>query len=209
MRKYFITGLIILLPLVLTLGVLIFVFNLLTEPLAGAVAAIFDHYDILENGFLFINGRQLQEFVSQILVLIFLFLFTVSLGAIAHYFFFKTMIDVWNYLVHKIPFISTIYKTCQELINTLFNSNSNSFKQVVMTPFPSPTAKSIGFVTREDILGGYVAVFIPTAPNPTSGFLILYKPEELVHLDMSVEMAFKYIISCGVIETSFNQVERK
>lgn len=201
-RKYFITGLIILLPLVLTLGVLIFIFNLLTEPLAGLVAAFFDHYNIMADGFLFINGHHLQEFVSQVLVLLFLFFFTVLLGWVTRYFFFELIADFWNYLVHKIPVISGIYKTCQELINTLFSSNANAFKKVVMVPFPSPTAKSIGFVTQENLLGGRTAVFVPTAPNPTSGFLILYKPEELESLDIPIDTAFKYIISCGVIEAS-------
>ncbi len=201
-RKYFITGLIILLPLVLTLGVLIFVFNLLTEPLAGLLAAFFDHYNIMEDGFLFINGHHLQEFVSQLVVLLFLFLFTVLLGWVTRYFFFELIGDFWNYLVQKIPVISGIYKTCQELINTLFSSDTTAFKKVVMVPFPSVTSKSLGFVTREDLLGGRTAVFVPTAPNPTSGFLILYKPDELEPVDMPVDTAFKTIISCGMIQAS-------
>lgn len=197
MKKHFITGLIILAPLALTLAILTFIFNLLTEPLAGVVSTLFDRYN-------FLSGKQLQTLVSQVLILVLLFFLTVSLGAIARYFFFSYLLAVWDYILHKIPVISTIYKTSQEFIQTLFGGSANSFKQVVMVPFPSPETRSVGFITRDNVEGlvpgkKMVAVFVPTAPNPTSGFLMLYNPEDITHLDMKVEEAFKYILSCGVL----------
>lgn len=208
MKRYFVTGLILLSPLALTFAILMFIFNLLTEPFAGIVAAIFNRYALFEGGFLFLNGHQLQTLVSQILILIFLFFLTVSLGAIARYFFFSTLVNVWDYTIHKIPVISSIYKASQDFIQTIFGGQGNSFKQVVIVPFPNRETQSLGFITRDHIEGlvpgeKRVAVFVPTTPNPTSGFLMLYKPEDLTYLDMKVEEAFKGIISCGVILTPF------
>ena len=199
MKRYFITGLIILAPLALTVFILAFIFNTLTEPFAGMVAAIFSKYGLFNLG-----GRQLQEFIAQVLVLIVLFVFTVLLGAVTRYFFFNTLLNIWDYTLHKIPIISTIYKTSQEIIQTLFGSKANAFKQVVMVPFPKEGAHAIGFVTKDSVQGmvpgeARVAVFVPTTPNPTSGFLMLYRKEDLVFLDMKVEEAFKYVISCGVV----------
>lgn len=214
MKKYFITGLIILAPLALTVAILMFFFNLLTGPFAGIVAAIFDRYNLLENGFLFLNGRQAQELVGQILVLIFLFAFTVLLGAITRYFFVNSLLRFWDYTLNKIPVISTIYKLSQDVIKTLFGSKTSSFKQVVMVPYPAKGTLSIGLLTCEKLEGlvkdiSLVTVFVPTAPNPTSGFLIMFKPEDVIYLDMKVEDAFKYVISCGVIMSPFSVVEAK
>lgn len=210
-KNYFFTGLIILLPLALTFWILAFVFNILTEPLAGIVSSIFDRYDLFENGFLFLSGKQLQEFIAQILIFIFLFAITVSLGAITRYFFIKSLIDFSDWILLKIPFISPIYKGCQDLINTLFSSDSKAFKTVVLVPFPEKGNLTIGFLTCDNLDIGikkkFVSVFIPTAPNPTSGFLVLYPPDDLIYVDMKVDEAFKYVISCGVIAANFNKVK--
>lgn len=210
MKKYFITGLIILLPLAVTIAIALFVFNLLTEPLAGALAKMLDHYDLLEVDLLFAKGHQIQYFVSQILVLGFLVLFTILLGAIARYFFVNYMIGIWDQVMHKIPLIRSVYKASKDVINTLFTSTSNSFKQVVLVPFPYQGAYSIGFITQEDASidssDSKIAVFMPTAPNPTSGFLMLYEKKDVIYIDMKVEDAFKYVVSCGVIPTPFKSL---
>jgi uncharacterized membrane protein len=135
---------------------------------------------------------------------------------VGRWFFFHYLIKFSDYLFHRIPFIRAVYKTCQDVINTIFTTDTKAFKQVVMVPFPNTETRSIGLVTRESIPNfengektDLVAVFVPTTPNPTSGFLLLYKEEELVHLNMSVENALKYIISCGVITTPFNQISQE
>lgn len=211
MKKHFITGLVILLPLALTLAVLIFLFNLLTEPFVGIVQAIFVRYDIFANGFLFFSAAQIQTVTAQILILLFLFYFTVGLGAIARHFFINYIIRLWEYVLHRIPVVSSIYKTCQEVITTIFADKNNSFKQVVLVPFPGKDSRCIGMITSDNVEGlgtpegkTYVAVYVPTTPNPTSGYLMFFEREDLIYLDMKVETAFKYIISCGVIPTTFN-----
>lgn len=210
MKKYFITGLVILLPLAVTAAIMIFIFNLLTEPFAGAVSTILNRYHLLENGFLIFNAAQIQFFISQILVLTFMFFFTVFLGMIASWFFIHYILRFSDYMLHKIPFVNTVYKTCQDVINTIFASKTKSFKQVVLVPFPNPDSHSIGLVTQDNLQGitkdhknPLTAVFVPTTPNPTSGFLMLYDPKDIIYIDMKVEEAFKYVVSCGVILNSF------
>lgn len=212
MKKSFITGLVILLPLSLTLAVVAFLFNFLTEPFLGISRALLGYSGLLNRGFLFLSADQLQTVVSQILIIISLFIFTVFLGFIARWFFFHYILRFWESLIHRIPIISTVYKTCQDVIKTIFTTNSNAFKQVVMVPFPNPGTKTIGLVTRESlpeadgVMGSdLLVVFVPTTPNPTSGFLTIVKREDVVFLDMSVEDAFKYVISCGVIMSPFKQ----
>ncbi len=212
MKKYFITGLVILLPLAVTLGVLMFLFNLLTEPLAGLMAAFLDKYDLLEKDFFFISGRQVQFFISQVAVLVLLFAITVTLGMLARYFFFASLLRFWDWLIHKIPLISTIYKASQDVINTVFTSDTKSFKQVVLVHFPNKETTAVGLLTQDNIPGfgnpneTFAAVFVPTTPNPTSGFLVLYPKSDLIYLDMKVEDAFKYVISCGVLSPGFQKI---
>lgn len=208
MKKYFITGLIILLPLALTLAIVIFLVNLLTDPFVEIVQSLLDRYGLLDQDFLFLSSEQLQYVFSQILILLSLFFLTVGLGFVARLFFFHYVIKAWDYIIHQIPFIRSVYKTCQDVINTILKSDTKSFKQVVVVPFPSPESHSIGLVTRENLKGlpsrdgkKMVAVFVPTTPNPTSGYLVMFEEDSIEYLDMKVEEALKYIISCGVILT--------
>lgn len=214
-KAYFITGLVILLPLALTLAIVLFLFNSLTEPFVGIVKSILGHYNLLDSGFLFLSAAQVQKLFSQLIILVLLFFFTVSLGVIARWFFFHYIVRFWERILAKIPFIRGVYKTCQEIIHTLFASSSNSFKQVVMVPFPSQESFAIGFLTNENLSSlndkeaALVAVFVPTTPNPTSGFLMMFKEADIIYLDMKVEDALKYVISCGVLPASLNRISKE
>lgn len=215
LKAYFITGMVILLPLALTLAIVIFLFNLLTEPFAGIVKSILNYYNLFESGFIFLSADQVQKLFSQLIILVLLFFLTVSLGLIARWFFFHYLVRIWETMLAKIPFISSLYKTCQDIIQTLFAGSSNAFKQVVMVPFPSRGILTIGLVTNENILAiedkkePLIAVFVPTTPNPTSGYLMMFKEKDLIYLDMKVEDALKYVISCGVIPTDLKAVTRE
>lgn len=216
MKKSFITGLIILLPLALTTIIILFLFNLLTDPFAGILNSFIEKTSIFENGFLFFTREQIQYIVSKLLILTSLFFFTVLLGIIARWFFISYLLKYTDALFHKIPFISTVYKTCKDVIDTIFTTSSNAFKQVVLVPFPNPDTYSIGLITKENVPGlsdqkesQMISVFVPTTPNPTSGFLMIYKAKDLIYLDMKVEDALKYTISCGVIPTQFNHMKKE
>ena len=210
MKKYFLTGLIILLPVTLTFVVVAFLFNLLTEPFLGITHLLFTRYNILNKGFGFLTAHQVQMIVSQILILVVLISFTILLGFFARWFFVHYLLKLWEYIVHRIPFVCSIYKACKDVIKTVFGSKTNAFKQVVMVPFPSPETKTIGLLTRDSFKGieklvgeELVVVFVPTTPNPTSGFLTIFKKKDIIPLDMPIEDAFKYVISCGVIIPPF------
>ena len=216
MKKYFITGLVFLLPLALTLAVVVFVINFFTGPFEGIVRNIFHHYGLLDTGFLFLSADQTQLFVSRILVIILLVLFTIVLGMLTRWFFITTLIRMGDYILHRIPLVSSVYKTSQDVIKTVFASSTKSFKQVVLVPFPNASSRTIGLVTQEQVFPmkedqttPLVAVFVPTTPNPTSGFLMMYKPEDIIYLAMSVEEAFKYVISCGVILDHFKVISKE
>jgi uncharacterized membrane protein len=215
MKKYFITGVVLLLPLALTLAIVLFIVNFLTEPFVGIVKALLDHYGLFGNGLLFLTSDQVQKYFSQLIILILLFFCTVGLGFLAKWFFFHYLVRLWEWVLNRIPFVRSVYKASRDVINTVFTTGSNSFKQVVIVPFPSKETLSIGFVTKENIpaiipgAGPLVAVFVPTTPNPTSGFLMMFEEKDITYTDMSIENAFKYVISCGVISSSFNRMSKE
>ncbi len=110
--------------------------------------------------------------------------------------------------VVKIPFIGTIYKSAKNIITTIFSDKSTSFKEVVLVEYPRKGVFAIAFITSycnrnneisKKIGGGVISVFVPTTPNPTSGFLLYLREDEVIRLNMDVETAFKIIISGGII----------
>lgn len=206
MKKYFITGLIVLLPLVVTIAVVVFLVNFLTKPFIGFVSAILAQFDIINKGFLFLTPEQTIKYGSQILILVVLFFVTVVIGIITKWFFIKSLLGLGDRILHKIPLVNTVYKTTQDIIKTLFVSDKNSFKQVVMAPFPKEGSYVLGLIARESpeycsekVGSPLFSVLIPTTPNPTTGFLLMYRKEDLIFIDMKPEDAIKYIVSCGVI----------
>lgn len=211
-RKYFLTGLAVLLPVTLTILIVIFVFNLLTAPFAGMIKGALSYHHLLQK-----TPEKLQELLSQLIILVLLFFFTIFLGMIGRWLLIRYIIRFSERLVQRIPFIRAVYNTCKDVIKTLFTSQNKSFKQVVLVPYPNDKIYTIGLVTRDDMrgLGSYadedlVGVFVPCTPNPTSGFLMMFKKKDLIFLEMKVEDAFKYIISCGVISIPFEaQAKRK
>ena len=206
MKKHFITGLVILLPLTVTILVLGFLIRFLTQPFVGLVSNFLAQLNIVNRGFLFLSPDQVIKYFSQFLILITLFLVTVCLGMVTRWFFINALFRLGDKILHKIPIVNTVYKTTQEIIKTLFVSDKNSFKQVVMAPFPGPGSYMIGLISREAppncskaVNDELISVLIPTTPNPTTGFLVMFRKKELVYLDMKPEEAIKCIVSCGVI----------
>ncbi len=206
MRKYFITGLVILLPLAVTIAIVVFIVNFLTLPFIGLVSNFIQKFEIINKGILFLSPHQVIRYGSQLLILICLFLFTVGLGMIARWFFFKTLINFSDKILRSIPIVNKVYNTTQEIIKTIFVSDKNSFQQVVMVPFPRVGTYVIGIVSREapsmcnEAAGNeMISVLVPTTPNPTTGFLMMFKKSDVHYVDMKPEEAIKYIVSCGVI----------
>lgn len=206
MKKYFITGLIILLPVTVTLLLVRFALNFLTKPFIGFMTSLLSHTKIKNLTFHFLSSDQLIYYGSQIIIIIGLILTTLIIGYITQWFFIKSLMSFSDKLLKKIPIINKVYKTTQDIINTIFITDKKSFKQVVLVPFPDKTTYSIGLVSRsspevcsEAKNAELITILIPTTPNPTTGFLLMFKKEDLIYLDMKTEDAVKYIVSCGVI----------
>jgi uncharacterized membrane protein len=117
----------------------------------------------------------------------------------------RQLVGYWEDLMQRIPLVRSVYGGVRSFTESVLSS-SNSFRQVVAVEYPRPGIWSIGFVTAEDVAevsrrtGQHVkCVFVSTAPNPTSGFIILVPQDQLVPLDMSIDAAMKMIVTCGVV----------
>jgi uncharacterized membrane protein len=198
MKKYFFTGLVTLLPLAVTVMAVMFVVNLLTKPFMGLVTQLLSSLPI--------QSEDLIRTISQISILLIIFLFTLCIGMLARRFFFKVLMKLGEQLLSSIPIANKIYKTTREIFHTLLSGEKNSFQQVVMFPFPHAGSYVLGLISRdapqtcnksgdEDL----ISIFVPATPNPMTGYLIMRPRSELIYLDMRSEDAIKYIVSCGVV----------
>jgi uncharacterized membrane protein len=199
MKKYFLTGLVTLLPVALTIWVVEFFINFLTKPFSGIISLLIDHFPIA--------SPQLIKTLSQILILIGLFFFIFFLGLVARKFFFNHLIRFGDRMLDRIPLVNKVYKTSKEIVKSIFSTTEKSFSQVVLITFPYDESYCLGLISKdaprtcsaaegEDL----VSVFIPTTPNPSTGYLIMRKKTDLIFLNMKTEEAIKYVVSCGVIQ---------
>ena len=138
-------------------------------------------------------------------------------GVFAANLFGRKLVGFWEAILGRIPLVRTIYTSVKQVLETLFTSKSESFRRVVLIEYPRKGIWSLGFQTNEALAAAreasgknLVSVFVPTTPNPTSGFIIMLPSEDITQLDISVEDGFKFIISMGVIvpegpDTDFSQ----
>ena len=203
MKKYFFAGLALLLPVAVTVWVIKFFVNFLTKPFIGIVTPLFTTYIHLP----FHVPEQAIRTISQILILVALFVFTWFLGFVARRLFFNQLLRFGDQLLHKIPLVNKVYKTSKDIVQSLFNSKKGSFQQVVLLPFPYKGAYCLGLISSDSpstcsksVDAEMVSIFIPTTPNPTSGYLVMCRKEDLIFLDMKGEAAIKYVVSCAVIQ---------
>jgi uncharacterized membrane protein len=196
MKKIFLTGLACLLPFTVTIMITLWVLNILTKPFMGIVSPLFAVLPISE-------GLTLK--LSQLLVLALLFMFILFLGMVGRWFFFEKLLKLGDRLLNRIPLFNKIYKTTKDAVRGLFAHDSTSFQQVVMIPFPSPDSFVLGLVAMdapetcsEATQEALVSIFLPTAPNPSNGFIIMRPKSQLIYLQMSSSEVLKYVVSCGV-----------
>lgn len=205
-KKYFKTGLLLLIPLVVTAIIVLFIINFLTSPFIHILANIFRSYDIFNSSFLFLTQTQILFLASRMIALILLLACTILVGFLGKMFFINYLLRVGDYLMMRIPLVNKIYKTAQEIVTTIFSSQSQKFSAVVLVHFPHSNGLNIGLVASPVNAVGTdpkfvdrIAVFIPSALNPSIGLSLLFKREELIFVDMKVEDALKFIVSCGLI----------
>jgi uncharacterized membrane protein len=188
LRNLLVTGIFVLLPVVVSIKLLIWGFNQLDSILGG----------------IFSNYFKIKMPGLGLLALLLLVMFT---GIFARNFLGKKLIEFAEQLIAKIPILSGIYGTTKQIADSFSRTDKTVFRKVVLIEYPRQGIYSPGFLTgnapsETEIRTGYklLHVFVPTVPNPTTGFLVMVPEDEIIYLDMSVEDGFKLIISAGVIK---------
>ena len=196
-RNAFLTGLLIFLPLGTTVFVLNFLLGLFQEPATRLAYEL----GIKEESFFF-GLETLLAIVGLLLGVLALTL----LGFLSNYFLGKFFIGVTEKFLGKVPFLSNVYHSAKQIVETFGKENRAVFQEVVMIEYPRPDCYVLGFVTTEasgetvEAIGKQLTnVFVPTTPNPTSGFLLLLPRKDIFPLDMSVGEGMKMLISGGAV----------
>ncbi|MGE5196799.1 MAG: DUF502 domain-containing protein [Anaerolineae bacterium] len=215
MKKYLATGVIILLPLALTMIIIFWFFDLLTEPFIGLVEALLAPYRKASRVSL-LQYDAILLFASRLIALALLFIIIFLLGFITHKFFSKSIERLTSRMFLRIPFIKTIYSLSRDVTKSLFSSNGKTFKQTVLVPFPSKETHAVGFVTgdlpetlKKVMTEAEVSVFVPTSPHPISGFVLLSPKRQLLDIQMTTEEAFGFLLSCGAVHPPEGHLEKK
>ena len=201
LRKWLLSGLLVLVPLIITLWVLDWVVSTLDQTLT----------------ILPFSWQPDQLFGVHIpgLGVAFAFLVVLSIGAMASNIIGNRLVNWWHALLHRIPVVRSIYSGVKQVSDTLFSEKGNAFRKALLVQWPHPGMWTIGFLTGSpagDVLrqlraqvppGGeteeFHSVFVPTTPNPTGGYFVMVRRTDCVELAMSVDEALTYIVSMGVI----------
>lgn len=202
-RRSFLTGLVISLPALLTLAAVKWLFGTISS-FTDTLLFFLPHF--LNPALVYENGQSGPMFwYWSLLALALAGLLITGVGVLAQYYIGMRMIEWLDTLMMNVPLLNKFYGAIKQ-VNEAFAGNKNSFKTVVLVEFPRAGSYSVGFITSEaqgEVLqkagSTLVSVFIPTTPNPTSGFLILVPTERVTKLDMSVADGIKYIVSLGSI----------
>lgn len=196
-RRYLIAGLLVWLPL----GVTLLVFKLLVGLVEEMLTLVPARY--LPNELLGLEIPYLDIILSLIAMLSLMFL----TGLLVTNFFGRKLVKMWESLMGRIPLVRSIYKSVKQVAETIFSSSGKSFRKVLLIEYPRKGLYTLAFQTGSSAgevqakTGEEVTtVFIPTTPNPTSGFIILVPTKDVIELDMSVDEALKMVISLGMIE---------
>lgn len=191
MRRYFITGLLIWVPLVITVWVLNLLIGTLDQSLLLVPEALRPQA---------ILGLNIPG-IGAILTLLVIFL----TGVLAANFIGQRLVRFWEALLARIPVVKSIYYSVKQVSDTLFSGSGEAFRKVLLVRYPHPQAWSLAFQTNvpgdvaDQFNEEYVGVFIPTTPSPVNGFYFYVRKDETIELDMSVDDALKAIVSMGVV----------
>jgi uncharacterized membrane protein len=207
-RSNFLTGLVIVLPAVISIGALVWLFGSLTN-ITDRLLFFLKYF--LDPKRIYVNGESGPMFWHWSLLAFLLAICLIcAVGVAARNYIGKKIIEWMDTALLQVPFLNKIYGATKQVNDALTSGDKNSFKTVVMIEFPHPGTYAIGFITSEhraepQVKAGQnlVCVFVPTTPNPTSGFLVLVPEKKVTRLEMSVADGVKYIISLGAIAPIF------
>ncbi|WP_091938789.1 DUF502 domain-containing protein [Propionivibrio dicarboxylicus] len=192
MRRYFITGLLIWVPVAITTWVVSLIAGTADRTLLLLPESLRPHallgYDIPGIG------------IAVTLLVIFI------TGVLAANFIGQRLVRWWESLLNRIPVVNKIYGAVKQVSDTLFSSSGEAFRKALLVRYPHHDSWTIGFLTgtpggdvANHLTGDYISVYVPTTPNPTSGFFLMMRRSDVIELDMDVDEALKYIISMGVV----------
>jgi uncharacterized membrane protein len=192
MKNYFITGLLVLVPLVVTFWLL----STLIQTMDQSLLLLPDSWRPEKMlGFSIVG-------LGAVLTIAIVFI----TGIIATNIFGQQLILLWENLLSRVPVVKSIYSSVKQVSDTIFSDSGNAFRKALLIEFPRKGSWTIAFLTGEPggdvsnhLQGDYVSVYVPTTPNPTGGYFLMMDKKEVVELDMSVDQALKYIISMGTV----------
>ena len=197
-----ITGLLILIPVFVTYVLIAFLFNLLNDAGRPILLGVLSFMDLDELRWL----TPLVPLINLLLALIVIFL----IGVFGTNIVGRRILATMNQLVMRLPLVRTVYGAVKQAVETLQGPH-RSFQRVVLLEYPKQGVWMMGLVAtpRTDPFnlspsGTLLSVFVPTTPNPTSGFLVLVPEDDVIETDYTVEEAFKFIISSGIVGRDFN-----
>ena len=192
MKKYLITGLLIWIPLVITLWVLKLVVDVLDQSLLLLPLAW------QTENWLGLHVPGLGAILTVLIVLL--------TGVFATNFFGARLVVVWHDILHRIPVVNSIYSSVKQISDTLFSSSGQAFRKALLVQWPQEGNWTIAFLTGapggevlRHVPPDCVAVYVPTTPNPTGGYFVIVPRKNVIELEMSVDQALKYVISMGVV----------
>ena len=192
MKKYLITGLLIWIPLVITIWVLKVIVEVLDQSLL-----------LLPNAW---QPQQLLGVHIPGLGAILTVLIVLLTGLFATNFFGAQLVEIWHDILHRIPVVNSIYSSVKQISDTLFSSSGQAFRKALLVQWPRENMWTIAFLTgtpgpslARHLPADCLAVYVPTTPNPTGGYFVIVARKDVIELDMTVDQALKYIISMGVV----------
>ena len=191
MKRYFIAGLLIWIPIVITVWVLAWIVGTLDQTL------LLLPYSMRPTQLLGFHLPGLGVILSLVVVLL--------TGVVAANIIGQRLVRYWDNLLSRIPVVKTIYYSVKQVSDTLFSSNGQAFRKALLVQYPREGSWTIAFLTGQPggdaarHLTDHVSVYVPTTPNPTSGFFLMLPRSDIIELDMSVDEALKYIVSMGVV----------
>ena len=200
LQRYFIPGLLVWIPILVTYFIIRFIINMLD----GTLALIPKQYQPEQ-----LLGFHVPGFGVALTVIIVL-----VTGMIASNFFGRQLVALWDNILAKIPFIRGIHSATKQVLEAFLQPQNQAFRQVLLIEYPRREIWSLAFKTSDDFTEAptdedMMTVFVPTTPNPTSGVLTIVPKEDVVELEMSVEEALKMIISLGVVSPGEDEAKPK
>ena len=191
LRRWLLSGLLVIVPLAVTLGVLSWIIGTLDQTL----------WLLPEQWQQWLSARRIRG-LGVLLTLAILLV----VGAVASNFVGKRLLSWGDALVRRIPVVRSIYSSVKQVSDTLFSPSGNAFRTAVLVQWPRADVWTIGFVTGAPggdvtnyLVGDYLSVYVPTTPNPTGGYFVMLRKSDCIELKMTVDEALKYVISMGVV----------